>query len=340
MQKLLLLTIISYLLISCNPQAGQNTNNKKTNNKDSRLAPAKDQTKVNEEVANITKQLPLETQEALIFLTNILNNNTIEPNISIYTDEEMNNFIIHLGPQKIKDMVINIVLALKIIKNIEAKIQEINVNNLNKNVLIDELKNEINKYKIALKRAANQEFFDIAKINIQNTPITEIIDMQKKVKRAVDAQEKIIKKLAEYKHRPLNYLIKAIINKNTNKYDNYNKFNKFLLYIGVKKVSDMLINIKKHIICAESAARKSGIIKDETHKTNLNNQLSKIHTDFKKSLREAFEHDDFDIIEQSINNVSYLDEFEQIETEAKRIFNSLLTSTPMKIDYDSVKIDF
>ncbi|WP_232212736.1 hypothetical protein ACE4V3_04860 (plasmid) [Borrelia recurrentis] len=102
----------------------------------------------------------------------------------------------------------------------------------------------------------------------------------------------------------------------------------------------MLINIKKHIICAESAARKSGIIKDETHKTNLNNQLSKIHTNFKKSLREAFEHDDFDIIEQSINNVSYLDEFEQIETEAKRIFNSLLTSTPMKIDYDSVKIDF
>ncbi|WP_232212735.1 hypothetical protein ACE4V2_04610 (plasmid) [Borrelia recurrentis] len=166
--------------MSCNPQAGQNTNNKKTNNKDSRLAPAKDQTKVNEEVAKITKQLPLETQEALIFLTNILNNNTIEPNISIYTDEKMNNFIIHLGPQKIKDMVINIVLALKIIKNIEAKIQEINVNNLNKNVLIDELKNEINKYKIALKRVANQEFFDIAKINIQNTPITEIIDMQKK----------------------------------------------------------------------------------------------------------------------------------------------------------------
>ncbi|AFI31811.1 BTA121 domain-containing protein surface lipoprotein [Borrelia crocidurae] len=336
MQKLLLLTIISYLLMSCNPQAGQNTNNK-----DSRLTPpAKDQSKINEKVENITKQLPLDTQEALIFLTKILNNDTIEPNISIYTDEEINNFIIHLGPQKIKDMVINIVLALKIIKNIEAKIQEINVNNLNKNVLIDELRDEINKYKIALKRAANQEFFDIAKINIQNTPITEIIDMQKKVKRAVDAQEKIIKKLEEYKHRPLNYLIKAITNENTKKYDNYNKFNKFLLYIGVKKVSDMLINIKKHIICAESAARKSGIIKDEIQKTKLNNQLSKIHTDFKKSLREAFEHDDFDIIEQNINNVSYLDEFEQIETEAKRIFNSLLTSTPMKIDYDSVKIDF
>ncbi|WP_024655242.1 BTA121 domain-containing protein surface lipoprotein [Borrelia hispanica] len=339
MQKLLLLPIISYLLMSCNPQAGQNTNNK-----DSRLTlPAKDQTKINEEVANITKQLPLDTQEALIFLTNILNNDTIEPNISIYTDEEINNFILHLGTKKIKDMVINIVLALKIIKNIEAKIQEINVNNLNKNVLIEQLKYEINNYKIALKRAANQEFFDIAKINIQNTPITEIIDMQKKVKRAVDTQEKIIKKLEEYEHRSLNYLIKAIINENINeydKYDKYDKFNKFLLETGVNKTSSILTNLRKHIIYAESAARRAGIIKDETQKTSLNNQLSKIHTDFKKSLREAFEHDDFNIIEQNINNVSYLDEFEQIETEAKKIFNRLLTSTPMKIDYSSVKIDF
>ncbi|AFI31810.1 BTA121 domain-containing protein surface lipoprotein [Borrelia crocidurae] len=273
-------------------------------------------------ISNLIAQLNSKENEALNFLTEVLKDNNIVKDSKTYTDKEVNDFIKYLKPQQIKKMIANIQQALKFIENIESNIKKIYDYKKQKTELNNRLKNEINNYKIALKKASNQKSFDTIKTNIQNTSInlTEITNIQNEAKRAIDVQE-ISLNLTDDELCTLFSLVEPLqkINyKTSNKHYTYDQFNQFILYLGIDKIKDMLKNIVKEFHKAKAVKYYTKkLINNKNIKNNLADYLEFIKQNYKRLLIEAFGNSTIspDVIIQNIKKISF-DGFDKIKQKA------------------------
>ncbi|WP_024655243.1 BTA121 domain-containing protein surface lipoprotein [Borrelia hispanica] len=281
-------------------------------------------------ISNLIAQLNSKENEALNFLTETLKDNNIVKDNKTYTNKEINDFITYLKPQQIKKMIANIQQALKFIENTESNIKKIYDYKKQKTELNNRLKDEINNYKITLKRAANQESFDTIKTNIQNTSInlTEITNIQNEAKRAIDVQG-ISLNLTDNELCTLFSLVEPlqkINHKTSNKHYTYDQFNQFILYLGIDKVKDMLTNIVKEFNKAKAATYYTKkLINDKNVKNSLAAYLELIKKDYKRLLLEAFGNSTIspDVIIQNIKNISF-DGFDKIKQKAIRAIKNQL----------------
>ncbi len=321
------ITVILCSLISCNTQGNKPTN---ITNFSSMM--------LNIKAKTTTKKLNFDANEALIFLINVLTDNTIANNIKTYTDERINEFIIHFNSQQINEMVTNIIKVLKIKKNIKDNIKIINDNNNNipanlkmslTKKLNDKLEEEINNYKIAIRIAADHESFDISKINIQNIPITNIIEIKDEAKRAVDAQNEIINtnakaikaKLDPSAKEALKLITKTLkdttINTNNTIYTD-TQINKFINYLKEQQIKEMVANTVKVLEEIENAKANIKILHDyKQQKAELSKQLEEEINNYKIAIRKAADHESFDIAKINIQNTP-ITKIIEIKDEAKR----------------------
>ncbi|WP_024655237.1 hypothetical protein [Borrelia hispanica] len=310
MQKWLKSLVILCLLISCNTQGNKPDN---ITNSDSMM--------LNTKAKATTKKLNLDVNEALIFLINVLTNNTIANNIKIYTDERINEFIIHFNSQQINEMVTNIIKLLEIKKNIKDNIKILNDDYDNMATPIkmsltkklnDKLEEEINNYKIAIKIAADHDSFDIAKINIQNIPITKIIKIKDEAKQAVDAQNEIINTNAEAiknnldpkEREALKFITETLQNTNRTEYNTtyiYNRMNKCIKSLREPQIKEMVVNT--------ATALQDTII--DINKIYTNTQINK----FINYLGEQ------QIKEMVVNTVKALEEIENLKTNINILYD-------------------
>ncbi|ACH95125.1 hypothetical protein ACE4V3_04850 (plasmid) [Borrelia recurrentis] len=328
MQKWLKSIIILCSLLSCNTQ-GNKPDNKTNFNL---IMP-------NTKAKATTKKLNLDVNEALIFLINILTNNTIANNIKIYTDEKINAFIMYFTPQQIDEMVTNIIKVIEIKKNIKDNIKILNDDDNHMpthlkmsliNQLNEKLEKEINNYKIAIKIAANHESFDVAKINIQNIPITNITKIKDEAKRAVDVQNTIIikanAKAIEAKLNPsekdaLKFITETLqdttINKNNTIYTD-TQINKFINYLREQQIKEMVENTLKALEEIENAKANIKILHDyKQQKAELSKQLTEEINNYKIAIKIAADHESFDITKINIQNIP-ITNITKIKDEAKR----------------------
>ncbi|WP_318250809.1 BTA121 domain-containing protein surface lipoprotein [Borrelia duttonii] len=285
-----------------------------------------------------TKKLNLNINEALIFLINILKDNTITNNIKIYTDEKINEFIIHFNSQQIDEMVTNIIKVIEIKKNIKDNIKILNDDNHMPthlkmsliNQLNEKLEKEINNYKIAIKIAANHESFDIAKINIQNISITNITKIKDEAKRAVDVQNTIIikanAKAIEAKLNPsekdaLKFITETLqdttINTNNTIYTDTQIY-KFINYLKEQQIKEMVANTLKALEEIENAKANIKILHDyKQQKAELSKQLTEEINNYKIAIKIAADHKSFDVTKINIQNIP-ITNITKIKDEAKR----------------------
>ncbi|ETZ17988.1 hypothetical protein BDCR2A_01183 [Borrelia duttonii CR2A] len=328
MQKWLKSIIILCSLLSCNTQGNKPDN--KTN--------------FNSIIPNIktkatTKKLNLDVNEALIFLINILTNNTVANNIKIYTDEKINAFIIYFTPQQIDEMVTNIIKVIEIKKNIKDNIKILNDDDNHMpthlkisliNQLNEKLEKEINNYKIAIKIAADHESFDIAKINIQNISITNIIKIKDESKRAVDLKNEITmitnaqiieNNLDPSEKDALKFITETLqdttINTNNTIYTDTQIY-KFINYLREQQIKEMVANTLKALEEIENAKANIKILHDyKQQKAELSKQLTEEINNYKIAIKIAADHESFDITKINIQNIP-ITNITKIKDEAKR----------------------
>ncbi|ETZ17983.1 putative viral A-type inclusion protein repeat protein [Borrelia duttonii CR2A] len=113
-----------------------------------------------------------------MFVINALYNKKTDKDNKAYTIKQINDFIIHLDAEQIREMIANTIKVLKE-TNIKVLKDKKETNEGFENIrhyphgkeLNKRLNKIINKYMEDIQQAANQVSFDIAKINIQNTLI-------------------------------------------------------------------------------------------------------------------------------------------------------------------------
>ncbi|WP_024655240.1 BTA121 domain-containing protein surface lipoprotein [Borrelia hispanica] len=315
MQKWLKSIVILCSLISCNTQGNKPSNKTHFN---SMMLNSKTKTK---------EKLNLDANEALIFLINVLTDNTVANNIKIYTDERINEFIIHFNSQQINEMVTNIIKLLEIKKNIKDNIKILNDDYDNMATPIkmsltkklnDKLEEEINNYKIAIKIAADHDSFDIAKINIQNIPITNIIEIKDKVKQTVNVQNTIAAHLpSNHEQNAFHYLQYHLTKENTT--DQHDNFNKLILYLNLDETRDMLTNITEELINKQDVLNYISQIHSDITKTELNNEIDDADTNLQNLLIKTVSNNtlSFDDIKQKIKNI-VPSKFSKIKSKAKQ----------------------
>ncbi|AFI31813.1 BTA121 domain-containing protein surface lipoprotein [Borrelia crocidurae] len=272
----------------------------------------------------IKNNLNSKEKEALKFITETLQDINRAAYNTIYTDNKINKFINHLREQQIKEMIANTAKALEEIENTKANIKILHDYKKQKAELSKQLEEEINNYKISIKIAADHDSFDIAKINIQNIPITNITKIKDESKRAIDVQNTITAYLPDNNERyayALIYLTKILPEENDYTYD---KFNIFILNIGLDKTKDMLTHLAKEfskITTTENTVMS--YIKDTSQKSKLNDDLQKAHKDLQKSIRTAFGNGKLplDTIKQNFKNISF-HKFEEIKAQADLILKN------------------
>ncbi|AHH07356.1 Hypothetical protein BCD_1290 (plasmid) [Borrelia crocidurae DOU] len=272
----------------------------------------------------IENNLDPNEKDALKFITETLQDTTINTNNTIYTNNKIYKFINYLREQQIKKMVVNTLKALEEIENTKANIKILHDYKKQKAELSKQLEEEINNYKISIKIAADHDSFDIAKINIQNIPITNITKIKDEAKRAIDVQNTITAYLSDNNERyayALIYLTKILPEENDYTYD---KFNIFILNIGLDKTKDMLTHLAKEfskITTTENTVMS--YIKDTSQKSKLNDDLQKAHKDLQKSMRTAFGNGKLplDTIKQNFKNISF-HKFEEIKAQADLILKN------------------
>ncbi|WP_025401308.1 hypothetical protein [Borrelia crocidurae] len=341
MQKWLKSLIILYSLISCNTQGNKPTN---ITNFNSMMLNIK---------AKTTTNLNIDANEALIFLINILTDNTIANNIKIYTEEKINEFILYLTPQQMNEMTKNIIKVLENTKIIKDNIKILNDDNHmpthTKISLIkklnDKLEEEINNYKIAIKIAANHDSFDIAKINIQNIPITKIIEIKDESKSAVDFKNEItlltnahiIRDNLDPKIRNALQFIEitledTTINTNNTIYTR-NKINKFINHLKEQQIKEMVANTVKALEEIENTITNIQMIvhmSQKHHSQKLYDKLEEEINNYKIAIKKAADHDSFDIAKINIQNIP-ITNITEIKDESKRavdVQNTITTHLP------------
>ncbi len=267
----------------------------------------------------ITKLLDAQQKRALEFIIDILQNEKIYPYQKTYTSEETDNLIIYLGEQQISEMVENVVKALEEIEKAEINIQRINDNNPQKIQLNKQLNEEIKNYQQDIKEAANYMSYDLAKINIQNIPITYIVE----IRRAAEVQNTIVDHITpydEYAQNTFNYLKNAVAEQNNSRHD---EFNQFILQIGPEKTKELIIPFAKKIKAIGYTKIYINHIRDRNKKDRLKTELENAHQVLKKSIRNIFQNNkpSFNNINHKLQAISF-DRFKKIDEQALQIYRS------------------
>ncbi|WP_024655238.1 BTA121 domain-containing protein surface lipoprotein [Borrelia hispanica] len=338
MQKWLKSIIILCSLISCNTQGNKPTN---ITNFSSMM--------LNIKAKTTTKKLNFDANEALIFLINVLTDNTIANNIKIYTNEKINAFILYLTPQQMNEMTKNIIKVLESKKIIKDNIKILNDDNHMPthtkisliNQLNDKLEEEINNYTIAIKRAADYDSFDVAKINIQNIPITKIIEIKDESKSAVDLKNEItlitnaqiIRNDLDPKVRNALWFIETTLEDTTINTNNTiytrNKLAKFINHLREQQIKEMVANTVKALDAKEKAIINIKMIvhmSQKNHSYELSHKLEEEINNYKIAIKRAANHESFNTVKINIQNLP-ITNITEIKDETKRAIDVQNTIT-------------
>ncbi|WP_024655245.1 hypothetical protein [Borrelia hispanica] len=320
MQKLLQIFIILCLLTNCDLKTRQRVEV----NIESEIT-------FNQEAQKIIQKLNPEENEALMFVINALYNKKIAKDHKAYTIKQINDFIIHLDAKQIREMIANIIKILKETNTKVSKEKKETYHRFKKvryfshrqelNERLDEI---INKYAEDIKKAANQDSFDIAKINIQNTLIDndEIKKIYDEVNRALEVQRMYDRAKKDDKNAWASYHIVLIYVINHQKACTYDQFNKFILDRKADKIKAIFAKLAIDMK-AEASAKKTILqITDESQQNKIYTQLC-LHAIYsRQAIANAISSGnlDFDQIEANLMQLpSDLDKIKALQKQAEDI---------------------
>ncbi|WP_025401312.1 hypothetical protein [Borrelia crocidurae] len=334
MQKLSQIFIILCLLTNCDLKTRQRVdgvdeqNPKSTQQQTEQTEP---EITFNQEAQKIIQKLNPEENEALMFVINALYNKKTDKDNKAYTIKQINDFIIHLDVKQIKEMIANIIKVLKETntkvfkdkKETNKRFKEVRYlyHRQELNERVDEI---INKYAEDIKKAANQDSFDIAKINIQNILIDndELKKIYDEVNRALEVQQMndIANKDDRHAWYPYDNLLVYVIK--YKKACTYDQFNKFILNRGPNKIKAIFAKLTPDMQAKESATTTILKIADESQHNNryleVWEYMKKLYTAIAKAISSG--NLDFDQIEANLMQLpSYLDKITALQKQAEDI---------------------
>lgn len=336
MQKLSQIFIILCLLTNCDLKTKQRVDDRGVDEQNPKSTqqqtePTDPEITFNQEAQKIIQKLNPEENEALMFVINALYNKKTDKDNKAYTIKQINDFIIHLDAEQIREMIAN---TIKVLKETNIKVlkdkKETNEGfesirhyphgkELNKR-----LKKIINKYMEDIQQAANQVSFDIAKINIQNTLIDndEIKKIYDEENRAIEVQKMHDRAKKEDKDSWYPYyafLHFVIIPEKSCTHD---QFNQFILNRGPNKIKTIFKKLTPALKAEKSAKKTIFQIADKCQQDKLYSTLCSYAINSRKAMIQAIANGnlDFDQIEANLMQLpSYLDQIKALQKQAKDI---------------------